>query len=198
MRFSSRLLTDGSDSAADDLGASASSSSRPAVRLHVTDRSYTPYTLCLACRRWCFVRASTHAPPALHAHAQSCVHARTHALGQVQQWKRGPVLPYANADAFLDALQLPQYKPVFRSQARRLLRVARQSIVIVLGPTSMLVGFLLFIPSLALDYCPQAIDMHLLLTMSEADLLGLGVHAFGHRRKIGFALQPYRFMLIPG
>ena len=155
MRFRSRLLTDGSDSAADDLGASASSSSRPAVRLHVTDRSYTPYTLCLACRRWCFVRASTHAPPALHAHAQSCVHARTHALGQVQQWKRGPVLPYANADAFLDALQLPQYKPVFRSQVRRLLRVARQSIVIVLGPTSMLVGFLLFIPSLALDYRPS-------------------------------------------
>ena len=70
----------------------------------------------------CVARNHMHwiAYPALYGHVHVCgVCGQGTALGLVagvQQWKRGPVMPYANTDAFLDALQLPQYKTVFRAQ----------------------------------------------------------------------------------
>ena len=38
----------------------------------------------------------------------------------------------------------------------------------------------------------QAVDLNVLLHSSEADLLGLGISALGHRRRITVALDPYR------
>jgi DNA-binding FrmR family transcriptional regulator len=134
-------------------------------------------------------------------------------MGTTVDWNQlCPQVPWSSAEQLLRELDLQQYVPICRIQARPLHRawLLIESLVAFYPcradaprppceypeypdyPVSTLSTLTLGCERATDANAVQAVDLNVLLHSSEADLLGLGISALGHRRRITVALDPYR------